>query len=708
MVVTAESNPGESAPRRASGSRRERRESPYKPYTPREPSMCKSEGWRKDAHRMYAFLLAQSDPDISAEEAEKLITPVLDHMWRSRARWYWLKEDNPVEFSRLLNDLFQEIHNRRIPGMDSYVRWIKPGSWYHRSVLEREELNRCPHLQYAPHLPPNVTRPSDATLRSYRAAFEKSLKTKKQILKNRRIYAATLRLHGRTAEADEIDPPRPTSVAPTPTPAPAPPRSQQSVPMEVDRRESPPTSGSRSTATNRSLPQDQTRQSERSEELVYSRAGGDATSRPTSNLSWGDQMSADKGAGAAAEPGEWQTARSKSSKRRRDPSSDHPQQQRLRKESRSPQPFPLRSRHEERVSQVLQLYEAAGQLERASCRWVRKIVKSRYPKKTLKEIVYITNVVVTMISEFHLTSSCLSEKQCCPVVPPFMEDELPLLEEYVSEAERETQDARVWNEAATKRIAVWLHRLETIAFHGEEKSLSILEQDHDDCELVKFLMDVGTCTFSEAEVVARVIAENVERIYGLLRKTQRSLNRAQSLLDGLKEKERNVEVELGNIPEGHPSRGAKSDELLQIRNQMERTRATLEVHSEKLDSLDNQLIEAGLKTPPESSDDEDDASSSEASLEAEMETGEAQEEEEEAEDDASVPMDDGGAEAAAAAEGEETNKAGAEEEDDGDVTEAENRLLDTPPPPNSESMDPDSTDPAGQESQVPPAQDRQA
>ena len=262
VVVTAESNPEGSAPRRASGSRRERQESPYKPYTLREPSMCKSEGWRKDTHRMYAFLLAQSDPDISAEEAEKLITPVLDHMWRNRARWYWLKEDNPLEFSRLLNDLFQEIHNRCIPGMDSYVRWIKPGSWHHRSVLEREELNQCPHLQHAPHPPPNVTRPSDATFCSYRAAFEKSLRTKKQILKNRRIYAATLRLHGRTTEVDEVDPPRSTSVAPVLTPFPAPPRSQQSVPMEVDRRESPPTSGSRSTTTNRSLPQGQARQPE--------------------------------------------------------------------------------------------------------------------------------------------------------------------------------------------------------------------------------------------------------------------------------------------------------------------------------------------------------------------------------------------------------------------------------------------------------------
>ena len=45
-------------------------------------------------------------------------------------------------------------------------------------------------------------------------------------------------------------------------------------------------------------PQGQTRQSEQSEELVYSRAGGDATSRPTSNLSWGDQMLADEGTGA--------------------------------------------------------------------------------------------------------------------------------------------------------------------------------------------------------------------------------------------------------------------------------------------------------------------------------------------------------------------------------------------------------------------------
>ena len=212
------------------------------------------------------------------------------------------------------------------------------------------------------------------------------------------------------------------------------------VPMEVDRQESSSTSGPRSTGANRSQPREQTR------ETTHSQAGGDATSRPPPSVSWGDQMSADEGAAATASSDEWQTARSKSSKRRRDPSGDRHQQQRLRKEAQSPQPFPLRS-YEERVAQVLQVYDAAGQLDRTRCCWVKKIVQSRFPKKTHKEIAYITNLVVAMISEFHLTSTCLPAGHCCPVMPPFVEDELPPVEEYLSEKERNTLDARILNGA---------------------------------------------------------------------------------------------------------------------------------------------------------------------------------------------------------------------------------------------------------------------
>ena len=72
---------------RAFGSRKGCRESPYKPYTPKEPSTCKSKGWRKDTHHIYTWHLSMANPEITSEDAERAIGPVLDHMWLQRARW---------------------------------------------------------------------------------------------------------------------------------------------------------------------------------------------------------------------------------------------------------------------------------------------------------------------------------------------------------------------------------------------------------------------------------------------------------------------------------------------------------------------------------------------------------------------------------------------------------------------------------------------
>ena len=133
-----------------------------------------------------------------------------------------------------------------------------------------------------------------------------------------------------------------------------------------------------------------------------------------------------------------------------------------------------------------------------------------YPRKAPEEAAYIMNVIMVMVMEFHLTSSCFAPKQCCPVLPPFIEDELPLIEEYLSEEERGTRNVRTLNEAAAKGVTVWLHRFEMTAVYGEGRSFSMLKRDHDECNLVKFFLDVGTCPFNESNVVARVVAENVE------------------------------------------------------------------------------------------------------------------------------------------------------------------------------------------------------
>ena len=107
-----------------------------------------------------------------------------------------------------LNDFFQEVHRYRLLGLDSYVAWIKPGSWYHKSVLDNEQLNHCPHLMHAPPPAQGVDRPSESTLRSHRASYEQALVkgSDRQIAKWRKTYASTLRLHGLHIEAMRVDP----------------------------------------------------------------------------------------------------------------------------------------------------------------------------------------------------------------------------------------------------------------------------------------------------------------------------------------------------------------------------------------------------------------------------------------------------------------------------------------------------------------------
>ena len=64
-------------------SRRDRRgpvQSAYRPYEPKELATCRSEGWKKDTHRIYGTHLSKTSPHITPTEAEAIIEPVLEHM----------------------------------------------------------------------------------------------------------------------------------------------------------------------------------------------------------------------------------------------------------------------------------------------------------------------------------------------------------------------------------------------------------------------------------------------------------------------------------------------------------------------------------------------------------------------------------------------------------------------------------------------------
>ena len=511
-------------------------------------------------------------------EAEEIIEPVLEYMEDHRVLWYYPKENDPVNFGCLLNNFFERVRGYRLKGLDTYVKWIKVRGWYHKMVIDNGQLNQVPHLRYATPPPERVDRPTESTLRSHRDSFERAIASglDRTIARWRKTYSETLRLHGMIAEANWVDP-RPTAgqaistSSPgvrTPNPPPARGTSSQTVPMEVERqrdegRPTPPQSqcDSRPTDPPSTAPQlvgGPDRVSGRAEERRAG-GGGDADSSPRCTVSWAEQMSEEE---ASQQEARWLEVRNRRQKRPRDPVDERQQQMtQLRKEAWSPQPFPLR-KYEERAAATHKLFEAAGQLPDASCYWIKYIVMDHYPQKSTREIIYITNIIVVMISEFHLTSTCVPVGHCRIIVPSFIEDDLPPEEEYLTPEEQGAQDVRVTNWAVLKRVAVWLQRLETIANYGEDINRSLHKEDHTIADLCRLLMDVGICPFEEDDVLARIVAENIEDAKERYSIAERNREAALRTHQSLVEKIRNVEEEYANIPVGHGSRQSKADDLV--------------------------------------------------------------------------------------------------------------------------------------------------
>ena len=165
----------------------------------------RGEGWKKDAHWAYLYHISTMQ-DVTAEEAEALTAPVTRHMEWNRARWHFVKEEDPLRYSVLLNDLFEEVHGYRLEYLDHYTEWIKPRGWCHKVILEKEQLNYCAHLMGAEPPPSDVEQPSEATLQSHQAGYEapKWGRTGKNYKKSRATLLETLKIHGLKKEYDYV------------------------------------------------------------------------------------------------------------------------------------------------------------------------------------------------------------------------------------------------------------------------------------------------------------------------------------------------------------------------------------------------------------------------------------------------------------------------------------------------------------------------
>ena len=136
-------------------------------------------------------------------------------------------------------------------------------------------------------------------------------------------------------------------------------------------------------------------------------------------------------------------------------------------------PFPLQD-SEGRHKAVQQLYCHSSELTPARHDVAVQGIATHHPDLEAGATKSLNNMVLCMISEYHLT--CLSQgpSYVSPVLPEAARNLLPPLEEHRAGSDFQgTQDVRVLERAKTLWVVAWLHCLDMAATGDREASYSL-------------------------------------------------------------------------------------------------------------------------------------------------------------------------------------------------------------------------------------------
>ena len=187
----------------------------------------------------------------------------------------------------------------------------------------------------------------------------------------------------------------------------------------------------------------------------------------------------------------------------------------------SPHPFPLQD-SEGRHEAIQQLYCHAGEHAVACHDVAAQGMASHHPDLEAGMAKSLNNMVLCMISEYHLT--CLSQgpSYVSPVLLEAAKNLLPSKEEYMAGGDFQgTWDARVLERAKTLRVAVWLHRLDMAATGERMASYSLDATRHGKGPLLEFLLAPPASNLTFEEVVHWVLAENRDKMESSLNNVQK-------------------------------------------------------------------------------------------------------------------------------------------------------------------------------------------
>ena len=329
-----------------------------------------------------------------------------------------IKEESPLEYMPYIAEEFHRATGLHLHDLPEFTLLIKRGSYFHGLLVERGQVQECPHLTGAPLPRWPQPKPSESHEESYRQAEGP-------------IVGPSGPSIGATAAPTQETPVEEPPVEQTPTEEPP----VEEAPVEEPPVEEAPVAGPSRSDTPAPM----------------------ETGRAGDGQSWAERVETSSEA-------EFRWARPLK----------HPRSQSRRREMGPALPFPLQDM-EGRLASVERLYEYAGEQQPPQDDVAGRAIRHLHPEILPQDARRLRNQVVCMIAEYHLMSSARVSTTLSLVLPEAAKLLLPAIKTYVSNVSFEgTWDVRVLDHAKALRVAVWLHRLD-MAVRGNQVASETLD-----------------------------------------------------------------------------------------------------------------------------------------------------------------------------------------------------------------------------------------
>ena len=131
----------------------------------------RASGWRRDLeHVLKVYYRHTIQTPYREAEWVRVRECFFDHLTPRKAEAVTIKEEAPLDYMPYIAKEFERATGIHLNSLPEFTLWIKRGSYFHGLLVERGQVEQCPHLIGAPLPKWPQLKPSESREESYRQA----------------------------------------------------------------------------------------------------------------------------------------------------------------------------------------------------------------------------------------------------------------------------------------------------------------------------------------------------------------------------------------------------------------------------------------------------------------------------------------------------------------------------------------------------------